>query len=305
MQNSKVINSINISKPKKDWKGFFLLLPIAVFVIMFSYVPLAGWYFSLIEYKIGRPILECKFVGLENFRNLFATKSFSRVLTNTLIFSGIKYAMLFIPPIFAILLNEIANVRFKKVVQTITTLPYFISWVIIYGLCYALFSMDGLVNTVLEPLGISQSLLIEKDAVYTFQSAIYLWKTLGWNSIIYIAAITAIDQGLYEAAAIDGAGRFRQALHVTLPGILPTLFVLLLLGIADLINNGMDQYFVFQNSVTYNRLETLELYTYKQGLELMDYSYATAVGIFKSLISIILLFATNIFAKKVRGDSII
>jgi len=305
MQNSKVINSINISKPKKDWKGFFLLLPIAVFVIMFSYVPLAGWYFSLIEYKIGRPILECKFVGLENFRNLFATKSFSRVLTNTLIFSGIKYAMLFIPPIFAILLNEIANVRFKKVVQTITTLPHFISWVIIYGLCYALFSMDGLVNTVLEPLGISQSLLIEKDAVYTFQSAIYLWKTLGWNSIIYIAAITAIDQGLYEAAAIDGAGRFRQALHVTLPGILPTLFVLLLLGIADLINNGMDQYFVFQNSVTYNRLETLELYTYKQGLELMDYSYATAVGIFKSLISIILLFATNIFAKKVRGDSII
>lgn len=305
MQNSKVINSINISKPKKDWRGFFLLLPIAVFVIMFSYVPLAGWYFSLIEYKIGRPILECKFVGLENFRNLFATKSFSRVLTNTLIFSGIKYAMLFIPPIFAILLNEIANVRFKKVVQTITTLPHFISWVIIYGLCYALFSTDGLINILLEPLGISQSLLIEKDAVYTFQSTIYLWKTLGWNSIIYIAAITAIDQGLYEAAAIDGAGRFRQALHVTLPGILPTLFVLLLLGIADLINNGMDQYFVFQNSVTYNRLETLELYTYKQGLELMDYSYATAVGIFKSLISIILLFATNIFAKKVRGDSII
>lgn len=305
MQSSKVVNSINISKPKKDWKGFFLLLPIAVFIIMFSYVPLAGWYFSLIEYKIGRPILECKFVGLENFRNLFATKSFSRVLTNTLIFSGIKYAMLFIPPIFAILLNEITNVRFKKVVQTITTLPHFISWVIIYGLCYALFSTDGLVNIVLEPMGISQSLLIEKDAVYTFQSVIYLWKTLGWNSIIYIAAITAIDQGLYEAAAIDGAGRFRQALHVTLPGILPTLFVLLLLGIADLINNGMDQYFVFQNSVTYNRLETLELYTYKQGLELMDYSYATAVGIFKSLISIILLFATNIFAKKVRGNSII
>lgn len=305
MQSSQVINPINLRKPKKDWAGFFLLLPVAVFIIMFSYVPLAGWYFSLIEYKIGRPILECKFVGLENFRNLFATKSFARVLTNTLIFSGLKYAMLFLPPIFAILLNEITNIRFKKAVQTITTLPHFISWVIIYGLCYALFSTDGLVNTLLGPLGVNQSLLIDKNAVYGFQSLIYLWKTLGWNSIIYIAAITAIDQELYEAAAIDGAGRFRQALHITVPGILPTLFVLLLLGIADLINNGMDQYFVFQNSVTYNKLETLELYTYKQGLKLMDYSYATAVGIFKSVISITLLFSTNALAKKVRGESIV
>ena len=296
---------IRPKKQKKEWGLLFLLLPILVLVFLFKYVPLFGWYYSLIEYKVGRSIFDCKFVGLNNFVSLFQTKAFSRALTNTLIYAGIKYVMLLLPPLFAILLNEIGRKSFKKVVQTFTTLPHFISWVIIYSLCYALFSSEGPVNAVLAHFGKSQKLLTDKKAVYAFQSILYLWKVLGWNSIIYIAAITGIDQQLYEAAAIDGAGYFKQAIHITLPGILPTMFVLLLLGIADLINNGMDQYFVFQNTVTYTKLETLELYTYKQGLQLMDYSYATAVGIFKSVVSVTLLFVTNFFAKKVRGNSIV
>ena len=292
-------------KPKKQWGIFFMLLPIVLYLFFIHYVPLIGWYLAFIEYKVGKPFLECEFVGLNNFRALFKTPAFARALSNTLIYAVIKYFMLLLPPIFAIMLNEIRNRYFKKFVQTFTTLPHFISWVIIYGLAYALFSTDGLVNQFMAIFGKSQKLLTDKKAVYAFQSALYLWKVLGWNSIIYIAAITGIDQTLYEAAAIDGAGHFKQALHVTLPGILPTLFVLLLLGIADLINNGMDEYYVFQNSITYNKLETLELYTYKQGVKLMDYSYATAVGIFKSVVSVSLLFITNYFAKKVRGNSIV
>ena len=297
--------NITISKPRKRWDLFFLLLPLMALVILFSYVPLSGWYLAFIEYRVGRPILECKFVGLENFRILFGTKAFIRAMKNTMVFSCIKYVMLICPMFFAILFNEIRNDRFRKLVQTATTLPHFISWIIIYGLCTGLFASEGAVNQFLALFGTKQNLLANKDAVYTFQSALYLWKTLGWNAIIYVAAIAGIDQSLYEAAAVDGAGHFRRAMHITLPGILPTFFVLALLGVADFVNNGMDQYYAFQNSIVYNKLETLELYTYKQGVQLMDYSYATAVGIFKSVISITLLFGTNALAKKVRGDAII
>ncbi|MBR0463148.1 MAG: sugar ABC transporter permease [Clostridia bacterium] len=303
--NNAVGKRIAASKPRKDWTLLLMLLPVIAFIILFCYVPLAGWYLALIEYIPGKPILECEFVGLKNFRSLFANPAFFRALKNTLIYSSIKYVFLLLPPVFAILLNEINSKGYKRVVQTVTTLPHFISWVIIYGLCYALFSSEGPVNQVLAHFGTSQKLLTNKNAVYAFQSVLHLWKTLGWNAIIYLAAIAGIDQTLYEAAEIDGAGKFRQALHITVPGILPTMFVLLLLGIADLVSNGMDQYYVFQNSIVYNKLETLEMYTYKQGLKLQDYSYATAIGIFKSVISITLLFVTNYFAKKIRGESIV
>ena len=292
-------------KKKKRWDLFFLALPFLILVLLFSYIPLAGWYFAFIEYRVGTPILECTFVGFDNFARLFQTGAFIRALKNTLIYSSVKYVMLVCPMIFAILFNEIQNNRFRKVVQTMTTLPHFISWVIVYGLVYALFTTEGPVNQLLALFGTKQSLLTDRDATYAFQSALYLWKVLGWNSIIYVAAIAGIDQQLYEAATIDGAGHFKCALHITLPSILPTFVVLMLLGVADFVNNGMDQYYVFQNAFTYNKLETLEMYTYKQGMKLMDYSYATTVGILKSGVSITLLFVTNAIAKKVRGNAIV
>ena len=293
-------------KKRKNWTLFFMALPLMVFVFAMKYVPLLGWYFSLIEYKVGKPIMDCTFVGLDNFRAMFKNPAFFRALTNTFIFSGIKYALLFVPPIFAILFNEIPNLRYRKVVQTMTTLPHFISWVIVYGLAYALFSTEGVVNKALLTLGMrTQSVMTDRNSVYVFQSVLYLWKVLGWNSIIYVAAIAGIDPQLYEAASIDGAGHFKRALHITLPGILPTMLVLLLLGVANIISNGMDQYYLFQNPMNYNKIETLELYTYKQGMKLMDYSYASAVDIMKSLVSLTLLFTTNAIAKKVRGNSIV
>lgn len=293
-------------RKRKNWTLFFMALPLMIFVFAMKYVPLLGWYFSLIEYKVGKPILECDFVGFRNFEAMFKNPAFFRALSNTFIFSAIKYALLFVPPIFAILFNEIQNVRYRKIVQTMTTLPHFISWVIVYGLVYALFSTEGVVNKALALFGLpAQNLMTNRNAVYSFQSVLYLWKVLGWNSIIYVAAIAGIDPQLYEAASIDGAGHFKRALHITLPGILPTMLVLLLLGVANIISNGMDQYYLFQNPMNYNKIETLELYTYKQGMKLMDYSYASAVDIMKSVVSLTLLFVTNAIAKKIRGNAIV
>lgn len=294
-----------VAHKKKRWDLFFIALPFIVILVALNYVPIAGWYLSLIEYKLGSNIFDCEFVGLSNFVRLLTTHAYIRALKNTLIFSTVKFAMLVLPGLFAVLFNEIQNNRFRKIVQTISTIPYFISWIIIYGLVYALFSTEGPVNRILAVFGTSQSLLTDKNSVYVFQSALYLWKTLGWNSIIYVAAIAGIDTQLYEAASIDGAGYFKRAIHITIPGLLPTFTVLLLLGVADFINNGMDQYYVFQNAIVYNNIETLELYTYKQGLKLMDYSYATAASILKSVVSLVMLFSANAFAKKVRGQSII
>ena len=170
---------------------------------------------------------------------------------------------------------------------------------------WALFSTEGAVNRILASFGTKQNLLTDRNSVYLFQTCLSVWKGLGWDAIVYVAAIAGIDQELYEAAAIDGAGHFKRAIHITLPGIMPTMVVLLLLGVANIISNGMDQYFLFQNSLIYNKIETLELYTYKQGIKLMDYSYASAVDITKSVVSITLLFTTNFIAKKVRGNSIV
>ena len=292
-------------RPKKKWNYFFMALPFIVFVLFFHYVPLFGWYLAFIDYEVGKPILQCDFIGLKNFSLIFTNQAFSRALSNTLIYSSIKYLLLFTPPIFAILFHEIDNNFFRKLVQTASTLPHFISWIIVYGLVYAMFTTDGPVNAVLGLFGQSQKLLTDKKSVYVFMCAIWLWKVLGWNSIIYVAAIAGIDQELYDAAKIDGAGRVGCALHVTLPGILPTMLVLLLMGIADFFTNSMDQMLVFENAFNTKNITTLELYTYKQGLKLMDYSYATAVGIMMSIVSITLLFATNWIAKRVRGSSIV
>lgn len=290
---------------KKDWALFFLLLPFVVYLVLFRYIPLFGWYIAFIDYKIGVPIFQCEFVMFDNFEKLFMLPGFKRALRNTLIYSTIGYSLSLLPAIFAILLNEVKNTLFKKTVQTVTTIPHFISWVIVYGLAYGLLSKEGPVNSVLSVFGTSQKLLTDRDKVYVFQTGLSIWKSIGWNSIIYIAAISGIDQELYEAAAIDGAGYFRKALHVTIPGILPTMIVLLLLGIAQFLNNGMDQYLVFSNSITVRKITTLELYTYTQGIGNYDYSYATAVGICMSAVSISLLFITNAFAKKVRGEAIV
>lgn len=272
---------------------------------MFHYVPLMGWYLSFIDYKVGQPVFSCEFVGLKFFRMLIGGRDFPRIMKNTSLFSLYYMFMLVLPPLFAIMLNELKSKRFGKFTQTAATFPNFVSWVLVYSVFYAVFASDGVVNEMLSLFGTKQSWLSSKKDVYWFQSFVWAWKNVGWKAIIYIAAIAAIDQTLYEAAAVDGAGRLRQIIHITVPGLIPTFLVMFLLAVGSFFKNGLEQYMVFENAIIKKQIETIELYTYNQGLKLLDYSYATAVGMFQSLISIVLLFLANGTSKVLRGESII
>ncbi len=307
ISHSLVMNR-KINKQKKQWNLFFMTLPFMVLILLMNYVPIGGWILSVFDYRAGLSLFQCEFVGLKYFKMIFTDRNIPKVLTNTLVFSAIYFAITWLPMAFAILLNEVQHTRFRKLVQTVSTVPHFISWIIVYSLAFALFSTDGVLNLFIYKLGGSEratNILANPDIVYTVQTAIAQWKSLGWSSIIYIAAISSIDQEQYESAVIDGAGRFRCAWHITLPSILPTYVVLLLINISGILNTGYEQYFLFKNSVTAPKIEVLDLYVYRMGLQLADYSYATAVGVTKSVISITMLFLANYIARKIRGSAII
>ncbi|MCL2060324.1 MAG: ABC transporter permease subunit [Oscillospiraceae bacterium] len=287
-----------------------LAIPFVVFIFMFSYVPLFGWIYSFFNYKPGIPLSRTPFVGLENYALIFTfyKKQIWGVLRNTLIFSSLGLLCSPLPMLFAIFLNEIKSLRFKKLVQTTTTLPHFISWIIVFSLAFSIFSDSGVVNNILISLGLIENptmLLGNSDVVYIFQMMLGWWKSTGWGAIIYIAAISGIDMELYDAAAVDGAGRFARMRHITVPGLLPTYLVLLLLSIGSIISVGFDQYFVFYNALVADKIEVIDTFVFRVGISKNDYSFATAVGIMKTFISLMLLFSANNIAKKVRGEAII
>jgi len=254
-------------------------------------------------------------VGFKWFTFLFenpATRAdIVRVLRNTLVMSGLGLATSWLPIVFAIFLTEVKQGNLRKIIQTITTIPNFISWVLVYSFAFALFSTEGFINSILIDLGIIESgtnYLMSGKHIWLKMWAWGTWKGLGWSAIIYIAGITSIDQQLYEAATIDGAGRFRKMWHITVPGLMPTYFVLLLLSIAGILSNGMDQYYVFKNSANKDTIEVLDLYVYILGLGSGgsgNIPMATVVGMIKSLVSITLLFTANKISKLIRGESII
>ena len=280
-----------------------------VFVLLFNYVPLFGWSISFFQYTPGSSLSAENFVGLKYFKQFFLdTVDMWRVIKNTLTFAVLNLSVMPLPLVFAILLNEVPHKGYSKFVQSITTFPNFISWVIVYSLAFSLFSTDGVINSILMGMGVISkptNVLSSASSVYWFQTCLGIWKSLGWSSIVYLAAISGIPQELYEAASVDGAGRFQQMLHVTLPGIAETFIVLLLLSIGNFISVGFDQYFIFQNPVTLKKLEVLDLYVYRLGLINKSYSYSTAIGMIKSVISLVMIFGTNQLAKKIRGNTII
>ena len=210
--------------------------------------------------------------------------------------------------IFAIFLTEVRGRHFKKTVQTLSTLPNFISWVLTFAVAWAMFSTDdGLVNKLLVKLGVVDSgisFLASSNWLWFKMWLWQFWKGCGWSAILYFAAIASIDQELYEAARVDGAGRFRMMWHITVPHLMPTYFVLLILGIASFLNTGMEQYYVFANGMNKNSIEVLDLFVYYKGIVNYNYSYTTAVGMLKSLIGVALLFTANRLSKAVRGDGI-
>lgn len=312
----EVVSTVKVKKNKKsDKQGFYMFLSIIPFIILcflFSYYPLHGWIYAFYDYRSPLKLSQCEFVGIKWFLTLFANKTqvsqLLQVMENTFAMSLLGIATSILPVGFAIFLNEIKNKKYKSLVQTLTTLPNFISWVLVYSVAFSLFSYTGMFNTILQHLGlITEPLkILDSDSFTWFKMLLWnTWKGLGWGAIMYLAAISGIDQELYEAARVDGANRFQLMRHITLPALTPTYFVLLMLSIANFLNNGMDQYYVFQNSFNREHIQVLDLYVYNIGMTGNSISLATAISMLKSIVSVTLLVLVNFISKKARGSSII
>ncbi len=291
---------------------FLCVLPFLCLVFLFAYFPLHGWIYSLFDYKPALGLSGSEFVGLKWFRMLISSETqvaqIVQVMKNTFAMSFLGIATSIFPVAFAILLNEVKWKWFKSLVQTLTTLPNFISWVLVYTIAFSLFSTTGLLNTLLEEWGLITNPIKFLDSgnhTWLMMCLWNIWKGLGWGAIMYLAAIAGIDPELYEAGRIDGASRFQLMRHITLPALMPTFLVMLMLSIANLLNNGMDQYFVFQNAFNKETIQVLDLYVYNIGLGGNSLSLATAISMLKSLVSVALLAIVNIASKKIRGSSII
>ena len=300
---------------KKKWnsfKMFLYVLPFIALVLVFSYYPLYGWVYAFFDYKPPKPFSIHDFVGLKWFKSLVENpikiQQLLQVLKNTFAMSGITLATSWLPMLFAVFMNELRCVPFRKFVQTVTTLPNFISWVLVYSVAYSLFNSTGMANTLLQTLGITTEpvlFLQSSEHVWLTMWLWLTWKNLGWSAIMYIAAISGIDDEMYQAAKVDGASRMQMIWYITIPSLLPTYFVLLMLNIANFLSNGMEQYYVFQNAFNKETIQVLDLYVYNLGISGSSISLATAISMMKSVVSVTLLVFVNFVSKRVRGESII
>ncbi|MBE5866483.1 MAG: sugar ABC transporter permease [Lachnospiraceae bacterium] len=304
-------NEMSKLDKKISIKLFLYVLPGLIIVFLFNYFSIWGWLFAFFQYKPGKSVFECEFVGWKNFATLFGNKvmrnNLFRVLKNTFGIHMLGYIFTPLPMFFAIFLNEIKNVKFKKVVQTLTTLPHFIGWVVVYSLATTLFSPNGLVNNLGIQWGLLDApvnFLASDKHVWITQVLWQQWKGLGWSAIIYFAAIAGIDQELYEAAMVDGAGKLRRIWYITIPHLIPTYFTLLIMSIGNFLNTGYDQFLTFGNALNKDYIEVLDLYVYNLGIGGGQISYSVAVGIMKSFVAFILFAFANFISKKVRGTSV-
>ena len=293
-------------------KLWLMIVPFLILAVLFCYLPLFGWIYAFFDYQPPIPLSESEFVGLQWFKmmvqNPAQLKTIGQVLINTFAMSGLNILTSFFPLVFAIALNEIRARWFKNLIQTLTTLPNFISWVLVYAVAFAMFSTTGMFNTLLSDLHlISEPIkFLDSDSHTWLKMLLWgIWKGLGWGSIMYLAGIAGIDPELYEAAQVDGANRLQQIWHVTIPQLLPTYFVLLMLSISNFLNNGMDQYYVFQNAFNMQHIQVLDLYVYNVGMGNSSLSLATAISMLKSLVSVGLLILVNWLSKRTRGVSIV
>ncbi len=309
-----------IPRPDKDMpydmdrsKQLVLMyMPFAALLFIFSYMPLLGWRYAFFDYKAGVTSLSLdSFVGFKWFTFLFKNKAtlndIVRVMRNTLVMSSLGLATSWLPMIFAMFLMEAKSSRYKRFVQTFTTIPNFISWVLVYGLALAIFSTDGFINSLFLNLGWrtrAVNYLMGDRFIWFKMWAWGTWKGLGWSAIIYIATISSIDPTLYESATIDGAGRFQKMRYITLPSLMPTYFVLLIMAVAAFLSNGMEQYLVFENATNTAKITVLDLYVYQLGIKNGVIPLSTLIGMVKSLISVVLLFSVNKLSKVVREESI-
>jgi len=292
---------------KKEWKLYsFLIIPIAYYII-FKYIPMAGNIIAFRKYKGGSNIFGTTWVGLRYFEQFLKDESFWKAFSNTLRLS-ISYILVRFPAtlIFALLINEIAHLKAKKFVQTVSYLPHFISLVVVCGMVKEIVSLTGPINSLLSLMGLEKVAFISLPEWF---STLYItsgvWQALGWGTILYLTAMTSINMELYEAAAIDGAGRLKQALHVTIPGILPTIMTLLILDIGGIMTStNMQKILLLYNPLTQDKADIIGTYVYRMGISGGNFSYATAVGLFEGVIGLILVTSANVLSKKFTESSL-
>lgn len=288
----------------------FMSFPFLIYVVIFSYFPIWGWLMAFQNYQPAKSLFNQDWVGFQQFRFLFLDESFLSVLRNTFAMSLINIALGFITAIIlAVLLNEIKNVFFKRTIQTISYLPHFLSWIIVSGLVStALSTEDGIVNTVLMSLHLIKAPILwlgRGEYFWGIIGAANVWKEVGWNTIIYLAAMSAIDPALYEAAEVDGANRLQRILNITLPGIKATFMVLLIMSIGHALDAGFEAQWLLRNPQVYDWSDTIDIFSLRYGIQIGNYSLATAAGIFKTVVSVTLLFFANSIAGKLGEERLL
>ncbi|NMB39183.1 MAG: sugar ABC transporter permease [Firmicutes bacterium] len=296
-------------KLKQQKALVFMSVPFLIHVIIFKYIPIWGWVLAFQEYWPGKSIFQQTWVGFDNFRMLFNDPVFYQVLRNTLAMSVIKLILGTVSSIaLALIINEVRFIPFKRAAQTVSYLPHFISWVVAANLVRDALSTDGgIVNDVLLNLNIIKEPIMFLGIPKMFWWIIglsHVWKEVGWGAIIYLAAIAGIDPSLYEASVIDGAGRLKQMWYITLPSIRPTISILLIMNMGYLLSAGFEQQYLLQNGRVIDYARVFTIYELDYGIKMMRYSFATAVGIFRSVVSLILVFFTNQFAKRLGQEGL-
>lgn len=294
----------------KEWKRnnclYIMAIPIILYFVLFKYVPMFGLTIAFKDFNVAKGVFASQWVGLKYFQEFFSSVYFSRIMVNTLVISAMSICFGFpVPIIFALLLNEIRSKKFKSIVQTASYLPHFISMVVICGMIMDFFSTDGLITLLITRFGGENMNYIGESRYFRSIYVITdIWQTFGWGSIIYLAALTGIDEQLYEAARIDGAGRWKQLLHITLPGIAGTIIMMLILRLGRILSVGYEKIILLYTPQTYEVADIISSYTYRMGILNGRYGYSSAVGLFQSVVNVIILFSANTASKKITETSL-
>ena len=286
---------------------YLMILPALVYIVIFHYMPMYGVQIAFRNFNFADGITGSKWVGTKWFDYFFGSNNFTNVVGNTLILNFYNLLAGFpVPILLALIMNALPGRRFKRIAQTVTYLPHFISVVVLVGMMSCMFSVNsGWVNTLVKALG-GEPAYIMGEAKYFRHVYVWsgVWQEMGWNSIIYLAALTSIDPGLHEAAMIDGAGKLRRIWHIDLPGILPTIAILLIMRFGQMMSLGFDKAYVMQNSLNYSVSEVLSTYIYKQGIKSTKYSYSAAISLFNNLVNLVMLVTVNKVSDKLSGNSL-
>lgn len=303
MRSSKKPKQTLVMRFQLEFPFHLMLLPGLLIVLIFKYIPMIGLSIAFQDYNPVFGMFEQEWIGLENFTYVFSMPTFPRVIYNTLYIAILKIiAGIVVPVLFALVLNEMKNMLYKRSIQTIVYLPHFISWVALAGIFLDVLSMDGIINKALGHLGINPIYFLGDEKVFPYTMVITdVWKTFGWNAIVYLAAITGVDPALYEAAYLDGAGRFRQTIYVTIPTIMPIVMLMTILSIGNVLRAGFDQIFNLYSPLVYSTGDIIDTFVYRLGILGAQFGPATAVGLFQSLVSFVLITLGYWLADKFAG----